>query len=127
MVRSIFEEISSTESDMADYWLSYMEMVEVLLLSYHSLRAQLWEDYLHSMRLVMPWMHMYDNVNYARYLPVCWSMLKSLDEDIAAHTKAGYFSFSLTCKLFSSLPPDQTIEIKMNRSSKIKEGWTKFT
>ena len=75
----------------------------------------------------MPRMHIYDNVNYAHYLPVYWSMLKNLDEDITAHMKAGYFSFSLTGKPFSGLPPDQTIEIKMNRRSKMKRGWTKFT
>ena len=39
----------------------------------------------------------------------------------------GHFSFSVTGKPFCALPPRQIIEMKMNRGSKTKAGWIKFT
>ena len=79
-----------------------------------------------SMRLMMRWMHIYDNVSYARYLPRYWLMLKNPHEDITAHMEAGCF-FSLTAKPFFGPLSDKMIEKKMNRGSKRKGGWIKLT
>ena len=47
---------------MADYWL--FEMVEILLMHYHAMRIQNWKEYLLSVRLMLPWMAVYDSTNY---------------------------------------------------------------
>ena len=49
-------EIKLHSSEMSQYWLSCLEMVEILLMNYHALRTQNWKDYLHSLKLMLSWM-----------------------------------------------------------------------
>ena len=115
------------DSPMASFWLSYLEMVEILFSHYHSMRDQNWDDYLLSIRLMMPWMSAYDSLHYGRYLPLYWSMMKQLPAERASFMKAGMFTASITGKPFSSLPFDQWIEMTMNKGSKMKGGWIGIT
>ena len=55
------------------------------------------------------------------------SNMKCLGDTVKSYMNDGHFSFSVTGKLFSALPPDQIIEIEMNSGSKPKAGWIKFT
>ena len=55
---------------MVSFWLSYLEMVEILFLHYHSMQDQNWEEYLLSMRLMMPWISAYDSMYYGHHLPL---------------------------------------------------------
>ena len=48
--------------------------------------------------------------------------MKSLNEADTKWTADGNFSFSLTSRPYSSIPPGQTIEMCMNKDSKIKGG-----
>ena len=43
-------------SDMAKYWLSFLEMVDMLFMHYHAMRTQNCKEYLTSIRLMLPWM-----------------------------------------------------------------------
>ena len=72
-------------------------------------------------------MIVYDNVHYSRYLTLYWASMKSLNEADTKWTADGNFSFSLTGRPYSSIPPDQTIEMCMNKDSKIKGGWIGIT
>ena len=48
------------ESPIVPFWFLYLEIVEIFFLHYHSMRDQNWEEYLLSMRLMMPCMSPYD-------------------------------------------------------------------
>ena len=52
------------------FWITYMKMVEILILNYTSLREQNWDNYLMSLQSILPWMASYNNVHHSRYLPV---------------------------------------------------------
>ena len=62
-----------------------------------SLRTKDWDNFVSSIRLMMPWMIVYDNTNYSRWLPVFSMEMSSLSEE---HCQ------SLTGNIYSSLPPD---------------------
>ena len=62
-------------SDMANYWLDLMTMVEVLMLNVHAVHTCNWEEYLMSLRDMMPWLVIYDQTNDGRWLSGFWVML----------------------------------------------------
>ena len=104
-----------------------MSMVEILLLNNHSLRICDREGYLSSLRRMLPWMAIYDSIHYARYLPLYWSTMRSLGDEETRWMMEGNFAFSLTGRPYACLPSDQTIEMTMNKGSKIKGGWIGIT
>lgn len=126
-IHATFDEISAAGSDMARLWMSYLEMVEILLMNYHALRTQDWESYLHSLRLMQPWMAVYDNLHYSRYMTVFWASMNNLKEEWATYMRSGLFSASLTGNPYSAIPLDQWIEVTMNKGSKMKGGWIGIT
>ena len=90
---------------MAKYILSIMNMIEILFMDIESLQTKDWDNFLSSLRLVMPWMVIYDNKNYSQSLPVFWMEMSSLSRECCQLIKE-IFSQSLTGKAYSSLPPD---------------------
>ena len=103
---------------MSSFWLFYLEisrkrkyLEKVLFLHYYySIQGQTWEEYLLSMRLMMPWMSAYDSMHYGRYLPLYWSSMKDLPADKPSFMKAwiitvaGIFTVSFTWKPLFGLP-----------------------
>eukprot|EP00794_Sanderia_malayensis_P006688 gene6688-7444_t len=112
---------------MAKYWLSYLEIVEVLFMNYHALRSQNWEEYLLSLRLMLPWMAVYDQINYTRYMTLYWADMMNLTDEQREFMKNGMFCASISGRPFSGLPFDQWKEMTMNKGSKMKSGWVGFT
>ena len=127
LVQTSVERIDITNSPMARFWLSYMEMVEILYMHYHAMRTQNWEEYLTSIRMMLPWMSAYDSLHYSRYLSLYWSGMNNLDEEKALYMRSGLFSASMSGRSFSALPHDQWIEMTMNKGSKMKGGWIVIT
>ena len=74
---------------------------------------------------MIPWMIIYDQTNYGRWLPVFWLEMATLQDD---HTELipEIFSQSLTGNPYSSQPPDIWIECTMNKGSKMKAGWKRL-
>ena len=93
-------------------------MVEILFMNVDSLRIKNWKRFLSSIRLMMPWVMVYDQTNYNRWLPVFWLEMSSLPEE---HEEliSEIFSQSLTGNSYSSQPPDLWVECTMNKGSKI--------
>ena len=118
----MFNRIMSSDSEYGKFWVSYMRMLEILFLNYTSLREQNWDNYLMSLQSMLPWMASYNNIHYTRYLPVYWSSMKSLPDAQRQWMMDGNFSFSLTGKPFTCIPPDQVIEMTMNKGSKLMSG-----
>ena len=112
---------------MANFWLSYMKMVEILSLHYHSMRTQNWEEYLTSLQMMLSWMSACDSVRYCKYVFLCWSTINKLDAKKVSYMNAGLLAASMSGQSFSALPRDQWIEFTMNIGSKMKGGWIGIT
>ena len=85
--------------------LSVMHMIEVLFMNIDSLKTKNWDNFLASLRLMMPYMSVYDNTNYSRWLSVFWMQMKTLSEE-HTHLIKDIFSQSLTRNSYSFLPSD---------------------
>ena len=110
------------KSDMACYWLEFMTMVEILMMNVNAVHTCNWDEYLISLREMMPWMIIYDQNNYGRWLPHFWAMLTPLPSDQTQFFSSS-FSQSITGNAYSSIPWDMWIEMTMNKGSKLKAGW----
>ena len=87
---------------------------------YHAMHTQNWKEYLTSIRLMLPWMAIYDSVHYMRYLSLYWAQMNNLTIEEQSFIEQGLFAASMT----SSIPCDQWIEMTMNKGSKMKGGFT---
>ena len=63
-----FKEKLKDDSDLAKFWLTYVEMVEILLDTICSLRSGPWHLYVECMRNIAPLTFAYDRYNHSRYL-----------------------------------------------------------
>ena len=79
------------DSPMASYHISFMEMVETLTPNIHSLRTLNWNEFIFSLRDMLPWIAVYDNGNYGRLLPHFVAMLDSLTGEQEQYMKEGLF------------------------------------
>ena len=125
-VQSAFESIEKADSPMAKFWLSFLEMVEVLIMNIHALRTQDWDAFKASLRMMLPWLKIYDNDKYSRWLVEFWLEINTLPEEKERYMKEGLFAQSMTGKPYSCLPPDLWIEMTMNKGSKMKAGWKRI-
>ena len=73
-----FIEKERFENPTFDYWSSYIDMVQSLLLFLRATREGDWKLHLASLRQTLPWFCAYDIVNYARYLSAYISEMDSL-------------------------------------------------
>ncbi|XP_063222022.1 uncharacterized protein LOC134530774 isoform X1 [Bacillus rossius redtenbacheri] len=128
-VQLMFQNIFDSNSDMAKFWLSYIIDVEVLFQHYHCLRSGVnFDEYLNSCRRMLPLLASYGNINYLRFLSLYYWRMSNLTDNEKKHM-ASIYSFSLTGKSYSKLPPDQVIEMTMNKQSKNRRsgGWVGFS
>ena len=120
LISNMFNDVEG--SDMANYWIDFMTMVEILMMNVHAIHTCNWEEYLNSMRKMMPWLVIYDQTNYGRWLPHFWAMLSSLPTK-QTQFFSSHFAQSMTGKPYSSIAWDMWIEMTMNKGSKMKAGW----
>ena len=116
------ENHETPDHHMAKYVMSVMEMIEILFLNIDSLRTKDWTEFKNSLRLMMPWMAIYNNTHYGRWLPIFWTEISSLPEEWDKFMP-DIFAQSQTGNPYSAIPPDLWIETTMNRGSKLKAGW----
>lgn len=125
-VERAFESVGKSDSPMARFWLSFMEMVEILIMNIYALRTQDWDSFKASLRMMMPWLRIYDNDKYSRWLVEFWLEISSLPEEKERYMRDGLFAQSMTGKPYSCLPLDLWIEMTMNKGSKMKAGWKRI-
>ena len=65
-------------SSMAQFWLSYVDMVQLLLNYIRSLRLADWKLYLSCIRRMLPWVFGYDRTHYSRFLSYHWCEMMTL-------------------------------------------------
>ena len=75
-----YQDILPQNSDqLAQFWMTYIDMVEVLLGLLRADREGDWNLHLTCIRRVLPWCFALDKVNYARYLPVYYAHMTQLE------------------------------------------------
>ena len=74
--------VSIGSTPMAEYWLSFMYMVEILIMNIHSIMLRNWEHFKDSLRPMTPWLQIYDKIHYGKWLPNLWVDISNLSEEI---------------------------------------------
>ena len=87
VVDTLFKDFEG--SQQAEYWISFMEMVEIQTQSTHVIRTSNWTEFKSSLNLMLPWMWIYDNDTYGRHPPDFTAVLDTLPEDQAAIKEYG--------------------------------------
>ena len=112
LIDTFFKEYDGTPQ--AEYWMSFMEMVEVLTQNIHAIRTSNWTEFKSSLKLMLPWMQIYDNNKYGRHLPDFTAVLDTLSVDQTAFMESAMFAQSMTGKPYSCVALDIWIESTMN-------------
>ena len=121
LIETLFRDFEG--APLAEYWLSFIEMMEALTQNIHALRTSNWNEYKSSLKLMLPWMQIYDNDKYGRHLPDFIAVLDTLPVEQAAFMNDGMFAQSMTGNPYSCVALDIWIESTMNKGSKLKSGW----
>ena len=122
---------SNEESALQQFWVSFLEMVELLLNTIYSIRSGNWELLLECIRSILPYTFAYDNLNYARYLTGMLGDMLELPHDfpeVYAEFMRGNFAAQLTEDgRFLRTETDKVIEMTLNKDSKSAGGCTGFS
>ena len=97
-------------------------MTDALMQNVHAIHVCNWDEFVSSLRAMLPWLIAYDNNQYGRWLPDFWAMLTSLPVDQVAFLHSD-FTQSITGHPYSNMAWDMWIECTMNNGSKLKSGW----
>ena len=81
------------------------------------------KDLIDSQRAMLPWLTIYDNNQYSRWLPYFWSVLADLPRDRERFSEN--YADSLTGNPYSGMSSDMIIEMTMIKGSKLKSGTKK--
>ena len=108
----------------ATFWSDFIDMVQFLLGFVRSSRTRNWQMHIQCLQEMLPWITAYDLTNYSRYLPVYIldMCLSSTNPDAHDQLMAGEFAVQLSSNLFSIIPHDQTVEVTINKDTKISGG-----
>ncbi|KAG1673900.1 Kinesin-like protein KIF12 [Nymphon striatum] len=116
---------------LAAFWMSYIDMVELMLKLLRASREGNWKLHLTSIHEMIPWCFSYDNINYARYLSAYYAEMTNLPEEhpeIHDYLEAGGFSVQIGSKnTFEKIPVDQTVEETVNRDTQTQGGTKGFS
>ena len=92
------EFLRNENGKQSKFWLSHLDMVEILLGLLRASREGNWELHVSRIRKMIPWCFAYANVNYARYLLSYPSEMSHLEEehpDVVAYFRSGGFSVQI--------------------------------
>ena len=120
IVNNIFSNVNG--SDMADYWKDFIQMTDILMQSVHAIHAINLDEYINSVRAMLPWLIVYDRIFYGRWLPDFWVMLTNLPPNQIEFLREN-FAQSISGHPYSNMGWDMWIECTMNKGSKMKSGW----
>lgn len=75
-----FAQSRAEKSPTFALWLSYIQMVQVLLLFIRATRENNWDLHLSAVRSMLPWFFSTDRVHYARYGTAYWLEMSCLEK-----------------------------------------------
>ncbi|KAL8575003.1 hypothetical protein ACOMHN_064534 [Nucella lapillus] len=120
LITNLFSHVEA--SDMADYWRDFLTMTDALMQNVHAVHECNWDEFVISLRAMLPWMVAYDNNRYGRWLSDFWAMLTALPADQVEFLRTD-FAQSITGNSYSNMAWDMWIECTMNKGRKLKSGW----
>ena len=116
---------------LAQAWLSFIEMVEILLNTIYATPAGNWFLLFQCYRDMMPYTFAYDHLNYAKYSTPMLAEFTELEEnypELYTEFIAGNFSAQITSKnTFSRIEMDKVIEVTINKDTKCPSGLKGFS
>ena len=122
-IRRLVDEVyEKPGTDMGDYWLSFLEMSDVLIQNVHACHVCDLDEYLSSSHDMLPGLLAYNNHDYGKWLPDYWAMISNLPDERKKYFST-HFAQSMTGLPYSCQPMDLWIETTMNLNSKLKQGW----
>ena len=126
-----FDYLRNNNGKLSRFWMSYIDLVDILLNMVRASREGHWELHLPAIEQMMPWCFAYDNVNYACYLPAYLSEMTHLEK---THPEAHEFlkSGGLSVQIgdqnpFGRVPVDQTCEETVNKDTQTAGGIKGFS
>ena len=123
-----FKDELAEKNMLAKFWLSFLDMIEVLFNLIYATRAGKWYLYEETIRSTLPWFFAYDRTNYSRYLTVHHQNLLSLEDDfpeIYAKFERGNFSVQVSDKnSFGRTEPNKAIKTTIKIDTKTPGGTT---
>lgn len=118
-------------SSLGKFWLSYLELCELMLNLIYASRTGSWELYLSCIEEVIPWAFAYDRQNYARYLIPFLDDMRHLSvrmPEVYTAFNKGQFSVQMGGRNpFGRNEADKTIENTINRDCKTGGGYIGFS
>ena len=125
------DNLKSHGGELALFWISFIEMAQILLNILYATRSGNWELLLESLKDVVPYTFAYDNVNYARYLTCMIGEMSELEQthpEVYQAFIGGTFSVQLSdTSGFGRIEPDKCIEMTINKDTKTPGGTTGFS
>ena len=114
LVLEYFEKLRKQSGQIASFWMSYIDIVDILLGLIRASREGNWQLHLNAIHSMIPWCFAYDQQNYARYLSIYYAQMTSLPKDHPfsyEHLQQGGLSVQRSeHNPFGKVPIDQTIE-----------------
>ncbi|XP_035674790.1 uncharacterized protein LOC118414705 [Branchiostoma floridae] len=125
------EFLRHSKGKLASFWMSYIEIVEIMLNLVRASREGDWELHLSAIAQMIPWCFAYDKVNYARYLPAYLFDMSHLNEthpEAFNYLNSGGFSVQIgDHNPFGRIPVDQTCEETVNKDTQTSGGTKGFS
>ena len=110
-------------------WMTYMGMVAILLDFITAEREGNWQLHLEAFAAMIPWLTIYDHLNYARWGPMYLTEILSLESkapSVYHEFMAGNLVVKRSDNHFSQIPTDQATEW-MNKICKMNNGIISIT
>ena len=133
-ILQLFQEYLKALKDkhsLSDSWMSYIDIVEIMLGLLRASRESDWMFHLASIRDMIPWCFACDTLNYARFLSYYYATMSRLPiehPEIHNHFMQGGFSVQIgSHNPFGCIPVDQTIEETINKDTQTPGGTKVFS
>ena len=126
-----YKNFLGNRSDLAKFWITYLDMIEILLKLVRSSRERNWDMHLSAIHDMIPWCFAYDKINYAKYLSSYYVDMVRLPR---THPTAYEFlnNGGLSVQLsssnpFGAIPVDQAMEETVMKDTQTAGGTKGFS
>ena len=124
------DELINSPFALPKFWISYMEMVELLLNVLYACRAGNWDLPLECIRNILPFAFAYDHINYARCLTYMLGDMFSLGSEfpeVYEQCLEGNFAAQLSDGVLNRVETDKVIGMTLNKDTKTRGETTGFS
>ena len=119
--QTLQRELNESLKHQSLFYRNYMDLFEHLLIFIRASRQQSWQLHLNSLHKIIPYFFAFDQLNYARLMPVYLSQmfeLRKKDPKTWDLLQNGHFSVNKSGIPFSAIGADHALE-QENRAMKV--------